>query len=176
MRADAWSAESVGAFPASTRFASAVNEASTEQSQMPPDDRCFQRKRATGGPVMNSARTPCCGNEVHVQAADRGHDLRALRRRGCAKNRLDGMTIIDSPCVRSCTLEPATDTCVGCGRTLTEILNWRRYSDGERDSIMQDLPRRLQAFRPNAGANIVKPPSGDAYGAAGDDVHKLRNG
>jgi len=86
------------------------------------------------------------------------------------------MTIIDSPCVRSCTLEPATDTCVGCGRTLTEILNWRRYSDGERDSIIEELPRRLQAFRPNAGANTVTPQSGTAYGNAGRVLHKLRNG
>ena len=30
---------------------------------------------------------------------------------------------VESPCVRRCTLDDA-DLCVGCGRTLEEILNW----------------------------------------------------
>jgi len=51
-----------------------------------------------------------------------------------------------------CTLDPTTETCVGCGRTLLEILSWQRYSDGERSAIIEKLPRRLQALRRNAEA------------------------
>jgi uncharacterized protein len=71
------------------------------------------------------------------------------------------MTTVASPCVRSCTLDPATETCVGCGRTLTEILNWRGYSEAERHSITEELPRRLLALRLNPSANIVALPPGD---------------
>jgi predicted Fe-S protein YdhL (DUF1289 family) len=70
------------------------------------------------------------------------------------------MTIIASPCVRSCTLEPATDTCVGCGRSLTEILNWRRYSDGERNAIIEELPKRLQSLQTRCRASLITTPSG----------------
>jgi uncharacterized protein len=56
------------------------------------------------------------------------------------------MTAVVSPCVRLCTFDPATDMCVGCGRTLSEILNWRRYSDAERTAILEDLPRRLVRY------------------------------
>jgi uncharacterized protein len=50
-----------------------------------------------------------------------------------------------SPCVRLCTLDPDDDTCVGCGRTLAEIGRWMRYSDAERQSIVDALPGRLAA-------------------------------
>jgi hypothetical protein len=62
------------------------------------------------------------------------------------------MTTIASPCVRLCTLDPRMETCVGCGRTLAEIVRWLRYSEGERSAIIDDLPRRLQALRSNAEA------------------------
>jgi predicted Fe-S protein YdhL (DUF1289 family) len=52
-----------------------------------------------------------------------------------------------SPCVRLCTLDPADDTCVGCGRTLAEIGRWGRYSEAERQAIVDALPARLAARR-----------------------------
>ena len=52
-----------------------------------------------------------------------------------------------SPCVRLCTLDPDDDTCVGCGRTLAEIGRWMRYSDAERQAIVDALPGRLAARR-----------------------------
>ena len=48
-----------------------------------------------------------------------------------------------SPCVRLCTLDPESNTCVGCGRTLAEIGKWMRFSDAERRAIMDSLPDRL---------------------------------
>jgi predicted Fe-S protein YdhL (DUF1289 family) len=50
-----------------------------------------------------------------------------------------------SPCVRLCTLDPADNVCVGCGRTLAEIGSWMRYSEAERRAIMDALPGRLAA-------------------------------
>ena len=50
-----------------------------------------------------------------------------------------------SPCVRRCTLDPESGLCVGCGRTLAEIGKWTRYTDDERQAIMNALPDRLAA-------------------------------
>jgi predicted Fe-S protein YdhL (DUF1289 family) len=56
------------------------------------------------------------------------------------------MAAIRSPCIRLCTLDPETSTCLGCGRTLAEIAGWTRYSEAERDAIMAALPARLAAM------------------------------
>jgi uncharacterized protein len=49
-----------------------------------------------------------------------------------------------TPCIKLCTIDPATGLCIGCGRTLTEIGNWVRFSDGERRAIMARLSRRAE--------------------------------
>jgi len=48
-----------------------------------------------------------------------------------------------SPCVKLCAIDPGSGLCIGCGRTLAEIGNWTRYSDGERHAIMDTLGARL---------------------------------
>jgi uncharacterized protein len=53
------------------------------------------------------------------------------------------MTAIVSPCVRLCSIDPATNLCAGCGRTLAEIGAWTSLSDGERRAIMAALPARI---------------------------------
>ncbi len=65
-----------------------------------------------------------------------------------------------SPCVRLCTVDPERRACIGCGRTLTEIGGWTRFTDVEREAIMQRLPGRLagwqrewQAAHPRSGAH-----------------------
>jgi uncharacterized protein len=55
--------------------------------------------------------------------------------------------VIESPCNRVCTLDPDTDLCLGCGRSLAEIMAWTRMSDAERATVMADCGRRLQARR-----------------------------
>jgi predicted Fe-S protein YdhL (DUF1289 family) len=52
-----------------------------------------------------------------------------------------------TPCIRLCTLDPADNVCVGCGRTLAEIGDWMRYSEAERQAIVDALPARLAARR-----------------------------
>lgn len=49
---------------------------------------------------------------------------------------------IESPCVRICTIDPGTQTCLGCFRTLREIAGWTAYSPALRRSIMDELPAR----------------------------------
>jgi uncharacterized protein len=52
---------------------------------------------------------------------------------------------IETPCVRICTIDPETDVCVGCNRTLEEIANWTSYTHAERRAIMVALPARSGA-------------------------------
>jgi predicted Fe-S protein YdhL (DUF1289 family) len=51
-----------------------------------------------------------------------------------------------SPCIRVCTMDPERDVCLGCCRTLDEILRWSGMSDAERDAVMAELPGRRKAL------------------------------
>ncbi|HEY1544516.1 MAG TPA: DUF1289 domain-containing protein [Xanthobacteraceae bacterium] len=55
--------------------------------------------------------------------------------------------VIESPCKRVCTLDPATDLCLGCGRSLAEITAWTRMTDAERAQVMAECARRLETRR-----------------------------
>jgi len=56
------------------------------------------------------------------------------------------MRQIKTPCIRVCTMDPERDVCLGCCRTLDEILRWGDMSDAERDRIMAGLPARRKAL------------------------------
>jgi predicted Fe-S protein YdhL (DUF1289 family) len=56
------------------------------------------------------------------------------------------MASLASPCINVCTLDLATDTCLGCGRTLREIERWVSFTDAERAAINAGLPGRLASF------------------------------
>jgi predicted Fe-S protein YdhL (DUF1289 family) len=49
---------------------------------------------------------------------------------------------IESPCIKICRIDDATQLCTGCLRSLTEIANWGRYAPAERARIMRELPAR----------------------------------
>lgn len=49
-----------------------------------------------------------------------------------------------SPCIRSCTLDPNSDICLGCYRTLDEILGWSSYSAEEKSAVLDQLEGRKQ--------------------------------
>lgn len=53
-----------------------------------------------------------------------------------------------TPCIRVCSLDPLTGLCTGCGRTTDEIAGWMRFSDEERETIMENLPTRLAELAP----------------------------
>ncbi len=54
--------------------------------------------------------------------------------------------VIETPCVKICTLDAERRRCLGCGRTVEEIAQWAAMSAGERRRIMDALPERLAAF------------------------------
>ncbi|RAI42440.1 hypothetical protein CH341_19550 [Rhodoplanes roseus] len=50
---------------------------------------------------------------------------------------------MESPCNKVCTVDRASNLCLGCGRTLAEIAEWADLSGEERARIMAELPARL---------------------------------
>jgi predicted Fe-S protein YdhL (DUF1289 family) len=53
------------------------------------------------------------------------------------------MAAIQSPCNKTCVIDPAAGLCLGCGRNLVEIERWAGFTDVERTQVMAELPRRL---------------------------------
>jgi hypothetical protein len=49
---------------------------------------------------------------------------------------------IETPCIRICSIDPQTELCAGCRRSLHEIATWARMSPAERRAIMDELPGR----------------------------------
>jgi hypothetical protein len=60
--------------------------------------------------------------------------------------------VIESPCIRICSLDPASNLCTGCGRNITEITLWYGMSSDERSRIMAELPARLESLRLSANS------------------------
>jgi uncharacterized protein len=51
--------------------------------------------------------------------------------------------MIETPCVKVCTLDARSGRCLGCGRTIDEITRWATMSASERSRVMGELPSRL---------------------------------
>jgi predicted Fe-S protein YdhL (DUF1289 family) len=49
---------------------------------------------------------------------------------------------IESPCVDVCEIHRATGLCLGCRRTIEEIVGWSAMTSAERRRIMAELPAR----------------------------------
>jgi predicted Fe-S protein YdhL (DUF1289 family) len=47
-----------------------------------------------------------------------------------------------SPCTNVCRIEVHGDTCVGCHRTLDEIVAWGDAGDAEKRAILESVERR----------------------------------
>ncbi|MDX1536788.1 DUF1289 domain-containing protein [Arsukibacterium sp.] len=52
-----------------------------------------------------------------------------------------------SPCVRNCCLDQQ-DCCLGCGRFLTEILQWQQLSEQQQHLIIEQAKQRQNARQP----------------------------
>jgi predicted Fe-S protein YdhL (DUF1289 family) len=53
---------------------------------------------------------------------------------------------VPSPCIKVCQLDPATQICLGCQRTMQEIADWLELSDaGKRAVLTRIEARRRQA-------------------------------
>ena len=49
----------------------------------------------------------------------------------------------DTPCIAVCMIDPRSNLCLGCGRTLPEIARWYRMDSAERQAVMATLPQRM---------------------------------
>ena len=61
---------------------------------------------------------------------------------------------VASPCTRRCCLD-ALDVCLGCGRTLQDILRWHEAGDDERRRIVSEAAERRAAC--DAGNGFATP-------------------
>jgi uncharacterized protein len=57
----------------------------------------------------------------------------------------------ETPCIAVCIIDPRTNLCFGCGRTLGEIARWHRMESVERQQVMAQLPARI------AEAGLARP-------------------
>ncbi|HYE41063.1 MAG TPA: DUF1289 domain-containing protein [Ramlibacter sp.] len=55
----------------------------------------------------------------------------------------DGGTV-PSPCISVCRMDPDTDLCQGCFRTLDEIAAWGMADDGDRRALWKILVQRAR--------------------------------
>lgn len=53
--------------------------------------------------------------------------------------------MIETPCIKICTLDARQGLCLGCGRTIDEITRWATMSTAERTRVMSELQARLAA-------------------------------
>ena len=52
------------------------------------------------------------------------------------------VSTVTSPCVRDCCLDD-NEVCLGCGRTLQDILRWQAASDEDREAILAAAKARV---------------------------------
>jgi predicted Fe-S protein YdhL (DUF1289 family) len=50
--------------------------------------------------------------------------------------------MIVSPCINICEIDPKTNICMGCGRTMKEISNWINLSVEEKKKLLLELKKR----------------------------------
>jgi predicted Fe-S protein YdhL (DUF1289 family) len=55
-------------------------------------------------------------------------------------------SIIETPCVKLCVVDPVTGFCIGCGRTRLEVASWLDYSPEDRRHVMAGLDARMQTL------------------------------
>jgi predicted Fe-S protein YdhL (DUF1289 family) len=53
--------------------------------------------------------------------------------------------MIESPCVKICTLDARSGLCLGCGRSIDEIARWTAMTAADRSRVIGELPARMAA-------------------------------
>lgn len=51
--------------------------------------------------------------------------------------------MMQTPCVKICSIDAPSGLCRGCGRTLDEIARWASMSEDEQAAIMRHLKDRM---------------------------------
>ena len=68
-------------------------------------------------------------------------DLLAERAREVGSASFDD--VVPSPCISVCRMDPVSELCEGCFRTLDEIADWGRLEDGGKRAIWRLIAQRL---------------------------------
>jgi len=58
--------------------------------------------------------------------------------------------LMETPCIKTCVIDPVTGFCIGCGRTGAEIGGWIDMGPGERHMVIAGLPERLKTMTSRA--------------------------
>jgi predicted Fe-S protein YdhL (DUF1289 family) len=53
-------------------------------------------------------------------------------------------SLIESPCISVCRYE--NEVCVGCGRTVDEIVNWYDMTDDEKQAVLNRLEKESEGW------------------------------
>ena len=62
-----------------------------------------------------------------------------------AEARGNFMSEIESPCMKVCRINPETQYCIGCWRTIDEIVRWKEAGDSARLEIIERVHDRHEA-------------------------------
>jgi hypothetical protein len=54
--------------------------------------------------------------------------------------------IINSPCTNECFVPPGTDLCMGCFRTIKEIMVWIKLTDEQKNELLNKIEIRKNAY------------------------------
>ena len=63
-----------------------------------------------------------------------------------------------SPCLGICLMDPRTQTCRGCLRTIEEIAGWYSASSAEKRAILERLEQRRAATRKHEADTMKQAP------------------
>jgi predicted Fe-S protein YdhL (DUF1289 family) len=50
---------------------------------------------------------------------------------------------VPSPCINFCRLDRSGVLCLGCFRSLDEIVNWSSYTPAQKQAVLDALPARM---------------------------------
>ncbi len=63
---------------------------------------------------------------------------------------------IESPCVKTCVIEPVSRLCTGCLRSIDEIGAWSQLAPEVRREIMDALPERAKLLTKRRGGRAAR--------------------
>lgn len=55
-------------------------------------------------------------------------------------------TLTESPCNGKCVINPKTNFCDGCFRTIDEIICWMRFTDEQKSCILKKVETRKSTY------------------------------
>lgn len=64
----------------------------------------------------------------------------------------DQTALVPSPCISVCRMDDMTGLCIGCQRTIEEIIAWGRLTENGKRAVWQDIRRRAGIVQETPGS------------------------